>query len=286
MDRENDKKHLYHIGFEVSHKVDPRIEMKQPYFHEFYEVYLSQTDHMLMLVNDRLYHVNKNDLLVFNHFDLHNVTLQDNQYYDRIIALFDPEYVQSLSTEQTNLTACFENRTDSFCHVRHLDQEQAQFLSEKLNEIQKIQDSTQYGDDVLKKMLLVHILIFVNRLYSGDAPQMQHAVSPEYQKIGLIVQYINDHLDEDLSLDRLSALFFISKYHLCHTFKLATGHTIHEFITFRKMLKASKMLRCGSTISEICDQLGYQHSCHFITTFKKNVGITPKKYAQKFQDLR
>ena len=170
--------------------------------------------------------------------------------------------------------------------MRHLDQEQAQFLSEKLNEIQKIQDSTQYGDDVLKKMLLVHILIFVNRLYSGDAPQMQHAVSPEYQKIGLIVQYINDHLDEDLSLDRLSALFFISKYHLCHTFKLATGHTIHEFITFRKMLKASKMLRCGSTISEICDQLGYQHSCHFITTFKKNVGITPKKYAQKFQDLR
>ena len=111
---------------------------------------------MLMLVNDRVYHVHKNDLLVFNHFDLHNVTLQDNQCYDRIIALFDPEYIQSMSTEQTNLTACFENRSDQFCHVRHLNQEQAKFLSEKLFEIQKIQDSNEYGDDVFKKMLDVY----------------------------------------------------------------------------------------------------------------------------------
>ena len=45
-----------------------------------------------------------------------------------------------------------------------------------------------------------------------------------------IIDYIMQHLDEDLSLDTVSAHFFISKYHFSRIFKEETGESIYSFI--------------------------------------------------------
>ena len=45
-----------------------------------------------------------------------------------------------------------------------------------------------------------------------------------------ILQYIDDHLEEDLSLEFLAGEFYVSKYHIAHIFKENTGISIHQYI--------------------------------------------------------
>ena len=43
-----------------------------------------------------------------------------------------------------------------------------------------------------------------------------------------ILLYIEDHIDEDLTLDHLSEIFFVSKYHISHVFKANLGISVHH----------------------------------------------------------
>lgn len=45
-----------------------------------------------------------------------------------------------------------------------------------------------------------------------------------------ILLYIEDHIDEDLTLDHLSEIFYVSKYHISHVFKANLGISVHQFI--------------------------------------------------------
>lgn len=45
-----------------------------------------------------------------------------------------------------------------------------------------------------------------------------------------ILHYINDHLAEELSIEKLSADFYISKYHMMHKFKEETGYSVRRKI--------------------------------------------------------
>lgn len=72
----------------------------------------------------------------------------------------------------------------------------------------------------------------------------------------------------------------MNRYYLSHYFKKETGFTILQYITNQKMMLAKTLLRDGVSITEAAIRLSYSSDSHFISVFKKNVGITPKKYAQ------
>lgn len=97
--------------------------------------------------------------------------------------------------------------------------------------------------------------------------------------------YIVDHLDEDLTVERIASLFHVSYYYLCHIFKKLTKKTIHQFRTEKLLEKAIRMLlETNDKISEIAAVCGFDNFSYFSEIFLKYVGIAPSEFRKKHAD--
>ena len=80
--------------------------------------------------------------------------------------------------------------------------------------------------------------------------------------------YIVDHLDEDLTVERIASLFHVSYYYLCHISKKLTKKTIHQFRTEKLLEKAIRMLlETNDKISEIAAICGFDNFSYFSEIF-------------------
>jgi AraC family transcriptional regulator len=95
-------------------------------------------------------------------------------------------------------------------------------------------------------------------------------------KLRLTVEFINEHLSEDLSLNALATLCGLSQFHFAKAFKQSTGMSPHTFIIARRIERAKLLLReTNLTVSEIAFRLGFADQSHFTKIFRKHTGVTP-----------
>ncbi len=82
-----------------------------------------------------------------------------------------------------------------------------------------------------------------------------------------------------MSIEHLSEHFFLSESYICRIFKLSTGTTINKYITARRISMAKSMLSNGMSINDVCSNCGFNDYSNFLKSFKKAVGVSPKKYS-------
>ncbi|MDA3847636.1 MAG: AraC family transcriptional regulator, partial [Vallitaleaceae bacterium] len=93
-----------------------------------------------------------------------------------------------------------------------------------------------------------------------------------------VINYINNHLEDEIHIDDLSSQFFISKYHLLREFKKHSGTTIHKFIIQKKLIFAKELILTGIPITEVYASCGFGDYSNFFRAFKNEYGITPKQF--------
>ena len=107
------------------------------------------------------------------------------------------------------------------------------------------------------------------------------------QLVYKIVDYLNEHYAENLTLQKISEKFFISASNLSHAFKKETGLSPIQYIMQRRIGEAQSLLvETSLPIQEIEYQLGFNDTAHFSKMFKKYVGVTPKEYRKHFSERR
>jgi AraC family transcriptional regulator len=131
--------------------------------------------------------------------------------------------------------------------------------------------------DTLSTALVTH---FVNH-YSLDTPTSLLNLHPvERQRLGNVVDYIEAHLTEDLSLSDLALEAGLSKFHFSRLFKDATGLTPHKYLLKRRVEKATQFLKQGDAIAQTAHSFGFTDQSHFTRIFKQVKGVTPKQFVK------
>jgi two-component system, response regulator YesN len=99
------------------------------------------------------------------------------------------------------------------------------------------------------------------------------------KKIQLIMNYIHDHYQKDLSIEMIGESLSISGDHLRHLFKKETGRTILDYLTWFRIERAKKLLEGEEyKVYEVAEMVGYKTSQYFSMVFKKWTGFTPIEY--------
>lgn len=95
------------------------------------------------------------------------------------------------------------------------------------------------------------------------------------------IDYIMQHLDEDLSLDTIAAAFYISKYHFSRIFKEETGESIYAFIKRCKVDQSAIDIKLNPTksITDIGPDYGYSSS-NYSSVFRKHRDTSPTMFKQ------
>ncbi|GAA0778090.1 AraC family transcriptional regulator [Clostridium subterminale] len=104
-------------------------------------------------------------------------------------------------------------------------------------------------------------------------------MSTNSEIISKIVNYIENHIAEDLDLDRIAEISRYSKYHICRMFTNEVGCGIHQYIQRRRLTDAARQLiYTEKTIIEIAFATGYGSQQAFSLAFKRLYLESPQSY--------
>jgi AraC-like DNA-binding protein len=95
-----------------------------------------------------------------------------------------------------------------------------------------------------------------------------------------VLEYIGTHIDEDITIDDLSAYTYLSKFHLSREFKKHTGTTLHRYILQKKLIAAKELILRDIPITLVYEQCGFGDYSNFFRAFKNEYGMTPKQYLE------
>lgn len=88
---------------------------------------------------------------------------------------------------------------------------------------------------------------------------------------------------EPLDLDAVAAHAGYSRYHFIRAFKGAYGSTPGQYLTRRRIERAEELLRSANlSVTEICSLVGFSSLGTFSTSFKKQTGLTPSAYRDRY----
>ena len=97
--------------------------------------------------------------------------------------------------------------------------------------------------------------------------------------VDTVVDYINQHLSEELSVRSLANMAYVSPDHLTRSFKKRSSMTVSDYILQRRMTLAGELLRDNKlTITMVSDCVGFGNYSYFTEQFKKYYGMTPREY--------
>ncbi len=97
------------------------------------------------------------------------------------------------------------------------------------------------------------------------------------EQLNQVIDYIEDHLSDDLSLEMISEYAGVSDYHFRKIFFYLSGLTLNEYIKNRKLSEANKDLLQGEKVTDVAFKYGYQSVDGFTRAFKKWSGFLPSE---------
>ncbi len=104
------------------------------------------------------------------------------------------------------------------------------------------------------------------------------------QTIRFLIDYIEKHISEEISLDKLADAAGYSKYHLHRMFTGIVGLSPHNYIKRRQLTEAAKSLNFSDkSIIQIAMDAGYESQQAFMLAFKSMYKLTPQKFRVKQQ---
>lgn len=265
-------------SFAIAHlyKEERTMEM---HIHNCYEIYYSISGARQFIIDNCAYPICPGDIFFINQYESHKLAQLEETVHERIVISLYPEYVHNLSTDKTNLDACFSSRPAGFSHRLSLDKEQQKRF---LYYINKLTNVSGYGQDVIETSIMMELLVFLNStcLSHHVEADNEDAVSFDSQKTMDILSYINANISNPISIQQLASHFYLSPSYLSRIFRASTGTTITKYITARRITIAKVLLSEGASVMSAFEGSGFTDYSNFYKSFTKAVGISPKKFAQ------
>lgn len=243
------------------------------HIHECYEIYLSLVGNISFYIGGENFSVHKNQIFFINKYVTHHLTLKEDQKNQRIVIFIHPDFLDSFSTNEVNLSSLFLNKaTASFIFN---EDDYRQFLTF----ISRFENINGEMSELIETACFLEMMAFLYKLTS----KQNDLISSNYENklIGEVISYIYSRFNSSISLEDIASNFFISTSYLCRIFKKETGTTINKFIVARKIGLAKSLLSNNCSVSDAAEKSGFSDYSNFIRTFSKEVGISPKQYALK-----
>lgn len=252
--------------------------MSRYHFHEEHEAYFLISGERHYFVDNKSYHVQKGDLVLIRSNVRHRTSRISNvHHYERACFYFKNSFLDTLNDTLRNsdLFSCF-NKNLTIIHLNENQQESLKNLVYRIN-YECLNEPDMYKEYI--DVLLVEFLILINRFARADNNSESNYVDPKHKKIYDIINYMNEHYMEDITLPVIAKKFFISVSSLTKSFKQITGFSFTEYLNNIRIKNAYSLLDSSHyTISEIAHKVGYNSITHFGRVFKELTGYTPSQY--------
>ncbi len=132
-------------------------------------------------------------------------------------------------------------------------------------------------DRLLADSLIAALVMRVAQRFGAPVPpRLPNLPSPKLRRV---LDYIEAHLERDLTLAELAGIACLSPSHFSRAFKQAAGAGPHRYTVRRRVERAKDLLRnTEDTLAGIAAATGFADQSHFTATFRREVGLTPGRF--------
>lgn len=244
------------------------------HYHEFHKIVFFLSGKGNYLVGGRSYALRPNDIILVERGAIHKAEISPDVRYERVILYIDPDFLTVQSSEKSSLDQCFQTASENRSFVIRPGAERRDGLCRVLTALEAAERGEGFGRDILARSLLIQLLVELGSGMGSD--QYRYApVENSGEKTAEILEFLQDHLTEEISIDRLAEEFYLSKYHMMRLFRSRTGFTIHGYLTDKRLHLARELIARGETALEACYSCGYKDYSAFSRAYKKRFQESP-----------
>lgn len=252
--------------------------------HEFYKIVIFMSGEVQYGIEGKTYNLKPWDVLLIGKNELHRCSVNTNVPYERIVIWLKDD-IESNDKYFKNLTSCIRSSKEKNTHLLRLRENSCNTVKNLVPKILKYNKSDDPYDIALRNSFLIQALVVLNKVYIKNYG-VDVSDDTFYDKTTeKIIRYINENLQESLSIEELAEEFELSKHYLMRKFKKQTGHSIHNYIIQKRLIYALELMKDKSCMYEIAETAGFNEYSTFVRAFKKNYGMPPKKYFENYNKI-
>lgn len=210
------------------------------------------------VIENKIYSLNKNDLLVILPTQQHKLCILSSTPYERCVFNF----------KKNNLRADEIAFLETAAPVYHIAKTSIiKSLFDGLTNMSSIYSKEDF--EKFKRMSL-HLMI-TDMKYLPKSNEF----SVEHSSIAKMIEYINDHIEEPVSAEMLADNFFISRSAVDREFRKELNISCKQYINKKKIIYAQSLIMRGVSITKAAEICGYENYTTFYRQYKSVLGIYP-----------
>ena len=249
----------------VGHTFDAHADssLNVSHCHSEYEILFVREGHGRFLVEGAEFPMEPMTLILVPPLRYHCVEVSDEHSYDRMVIRFRPWL---LPQKYTELLEKLVEESDGIYLPGGCIPEAALAVFDRISTVCGVPDKQK---NAMMTLLISEILLLLS--------------TAEYKKFSecdddlgaRALRYLNLHLYENITLDRVARHFFVSKYYLCRAFKKRNGISVHGYITKKRIIRAKQLIEAGETATGAAYRVGFGDYSAFYRSYVKIVGVSP-----------
>lgn len=259
---------------------NPMDSLKQDFhLHDDYEIYLFLSGGVRYFIERNAYDLVPGDILMMRPGEIHKPAFTSNNNYERVVINFSVELPEKLSAAGHRLDSCYLNRPHGEKNRLNSNDDEKNELVAMFEKLMILSTYNKTWNSHLMFALFLEIMVKVNSIFADETRHYPSHL--QHRKLKPILEYIDAHLEENLSLDALQKRFFITGSYLCQIFKQTTGSTLHEYIIYKRISRAKQLLLKGETAANASFKSGFSDYSNFVRAFRKVTGFSPREYLKQ-----
>lgn len=252
----------------------PNDEYFNMHAHERIEVIFFISGYCRYYVEGNEYALKPYDVMIMRPSETHRLKVMGDVPYERIVFHIIPDTFKMFDPEGELLKPFFDRPLGKM----------NKFSSEDFDTdlyklcLESIDFSTGLNNKIEIESKLLTVLTEISKAYHNRMTNFGKQDKSENNEItSKIIEYINQNIFEPLSLNAICEHFFISQSQLNRIFKKATGSSVWEYISIKRLLSARNMIRAGEPAGQVCIKCGFKDYSSFYRMYKSRFGVSPKQ---------
>lgn len=249
--------------------------------HNFWECVYITDGNATVTSNDKIYHLEANDMIFHKPFEFHNLQIENSENARVFIFSF---------TESGEFMKYFENKVFKLSKMQKSTVEMLnEYLNSKYSQINSAKESTvkNYMEcynsfSAFSNTVISYIeLLFLQLRDNAGLLVLSNVTSPGAELFKEAVNFMNANITSNLSVNQIAKYCHTSTTGLKQVFYDYAGLGVHKYFLHLKISAATRLLENGEPVGSVAESLGFSSPGYFSSVYKRETGYSPSQINPK-----